>query len=147
MQDFPMLQNVPQDEPTNWATDSARSPVVACCWLAHRALRSDPVNRLPCHRSDVIEVGVIVQDRRAIMLGSGRCKKVHHSGGTMLAPYRHQRLHLAGSEGDLVDGRKLDELAPNPEDPLVLRRIARRVSQLKIHGDEGGQRLVRRVGA
>jgi hypothetical protein len=99
-----------------------------CTCLRHGTLRCDPVDGLPSDRGDVIEIGVIVQDGRAVILCCGGREKIHHAGGAVLTPNGHERLNLASPQCDLVDGGKLDELATKAEDALVLGGITSRVA-------------------
>jgi hypothetical protein len=61
-------------------------------------------------------------------------REIHDAGGKVLAPRSHQRLHLASTQRDLINGCELDQVSANAEDPLVPGRITRRVAQLETAG-------------
>jgi hypothetical protein len=80
------------------------------------------------------------------MFGRRGGEEIHDPSGAVLAPGRHQRLHLTGSHRDFVDGRELNQVATSAENPLVLGRVACRVAQFKIYCDEGGEHSIRGQG-
>jgi len=110
--------------------------------LLNGTFRSDPVDGLSSNGGDVIEVGVVVQDRCAVMFRRRGGEEIHDSGCAVLAPCGHQRLHLAGTHRDLVDGRELDQVATSAENPLVLGGITCRVAQFKIYRNKGGEHSI-----
>src|SRR5215218_1379323 len=80
-----------------------------------RALRGDPAHWLPGDRGDVLVVGVVVQDRGAVVLGRGGDEQIDHSRGAMLAHLREARLGAPGQScrpyaraGALINSIPLD---------------------------------------
>jgi hypothetical protein len=71
--------------------------------------RKDPLHRLSCNGRDVIEVGVVVQHGRAVVVGYGGGEDANHSGRTMLAGAGHQGLNVASPIADLRDDREINE--------------------------------------
>jgi len=57
---------------------------------------------LPGDRRNVLEVGVVVEDGRSVVLGSGGGEEIHDAGGSVLSPLRHANLNLAGTFGDAM---------------------------------------------
>ena len=83
---------------------------------------------MPGDRSDVVEVGVVVQHRCSVVLCRRGGEKIHDACGAMLAACCEQRLDLAGARCDLLHAGELDELAADPGDTLVFTGVASRVA-------------------
>ena len=61
--------------------------------------------RLTGRRGDVLEVGVIVQDYRAVMFRHGSTQQVDHPGRPVMTPGRHPDLDIAGAIRDHLTDR------------------------------------------
>ena len=56
--------------------------------------------RLAGRCRNVLEVGVIMQDHRAVMFRDGRCEQVNHPRCPVMTAGRHPDLNIAGTIGD-----------------------------------------------
>jgi len=108
--------------------------------------------RLPGHRSDVLEVSVVMQDHSAVVLGGCRGEEIYHPCRSMMTPRGHVELDLAGpTDNVLIDWQYAKLLAsPSGNAPdlgIVLAGISSfQVSSDARRGGSVGQQSVEDAG-
>jgi hypothetical protein len=89
--------------------------------------------------SDVFEIGVVVKDDRAVLLGNRGGDDVDYTGSPMLSTGCHPKLHLSGAPGDRVGDRQVDvQGLPPLGDRLHVRVVPARVPGFEVNRQTGG---------
>jgi hypothetical protein len=91
-----MGANLPSDRPDADSVDAAP--------------RNDPGIRLAGCGGDVLEISVVMQHDRAVMLGNRGCAQIHDPGGPMMTPGRHTHPNVPGPFGDEPGNDSTDRL-------------------------------------
>lgn len=100
------------------------------------AARRDPCVRLAGRRRDVLEVGVVVQDDRAVVLGHCGGQQVDHARGAVVTPGGHAYLDIARAIGDYLADRQDDvEFLAPLGDRAYVAHITAGVPCFQVHGD------------
>jgi hypothetical protein len=97
--------------------------------------------RLAGRCCDVLEIGVIVQDHRAVMFRHSCSKEVNHPGGPVMAADRHPDLDVAGAISDRrTDWQDNIEILAASGDFPDIGQIATGVTgfQVDSHAGRGG---------
>lgn len=79
-----------------------------CDLSRHGAAGRDPRVRLTGRSGDVLEIGVVVQHHRAVVLGRGCGQQADHPGRAVMPPRGHPDLHLACPVRDDLADRQDD---------------------------------------